>query len=94
MWRESYSLREHALRTDPTVRSAVGGEAALRRLDGDALYRGEFYLRYGDLSSYAWFACRVLRRCRVCLAMLLVLYTTRGLVQWATDRLSGRSREK
>lgn len=76
MWRDSFSLREHALRSGATVRNAAGGEAARRRLDGEALYRAEFYLRSGDLSSYAWVAWRVLRRCRLRPAMLIGIHTT------------------
>lgn len=81
MWRETYALRDRALRADSTLREVVGGEPARRRLDGDALYRAVLYLEHGDLESYAWFARQVLRRRRARLAARLLYYTCAALIR-------------
>ena len=89
MWRDTYALRDRLFRDDETVRSAVGGEAARRRLDGDALYRAYLYLQQWDLASYAWFAGQVLKRHSLRLVVLLALYSARALICATSSRLRG-----
>jgi hypothetical protein len=89
MWRETYALRDRTFRRDETVRIAVGGQSARRKLDDDALYRASLYLRRWDFSSYAWFAWQVLKRRSLRLMCLLAFYTVRALAASIPDRLRG-----
>jgi hypothetical protein len=86
MWRETYALREYLLKEDPTVCAAVGGcRAAETRLDENALYLAQSYLRRLDVASYGWFAWRVIKRRRVHLFTLLAKCTARALLDAGRD---------
>lgn len=84
MWRETYALRDRLFRDDATVRNAVGGESARRRLDGDALYRSYLYLRQWNLPDYTWFAGQVIKRHSLRLTILLGFHTARALIAGST----------
>lgn len=94
MWRETYSLRERLLQ-DPHVRAAIGGEDVGReRLDDNALFLARSYLRSGDLTSYAWFSWRILKRRRLRLLALLARYTVSSLTEGAGDLFWARLRRR
>jgi glycosyltransferase involved in cell wall biosynthesis len=79
MFHETYAVRERAFERSAAVRQAVGGEEARARLDGDAVFWAAWCLGHLDLSSYGWYAWKVVKRRRPRLVLQLAYETLRAL---------------
>ncbi len=91
--REVFKLRRDLLERSPAVCRAVGGDAARRRLDGDALYWAAWHLRHRDWDLYRWFTRQVLARRKMRLDAWLVYLTIRSLLGVASDAVTRGGRE-